>query len=144
MERKNGAAHQDSRIRCMTLTARLLPSRLGGGVWYWNYMKRNYLNLVFDKDVRGGRVRPIKAQYANSSQANYSRGDGFGATGIIELYEKDRACDESSQRHWENRGGKSMAVTTHWNRKVINQDHETWCLELYEKDSILPNAVQGC
>lgn len=37
---------------------------------------------------KDGTCRTIKAQYNNSSLANFVRQDGFGATGVIE-YEAD-------------------------------------------------------
>jgi len=36
-----------------------------------------------------GGARTIKAQYNNTSYANFVRTDGFGATGVIELIEDE-------------------------------------------------------
>lgn len=36
---------------------------------------------------KDGTCRTIKAQYHQSSRANFIRQDGLGATGVIEIYE---------------------------------------------------------
>ena len=38
----------------------------------------------------GGVVRPIKAQYNNTSYANLIRTDSFGATGVIHMKVKNQ------------------------------------------------------
>lgn len=39
---------------------------------------------------KDGTCRTIKAQYHQSSRANFIRQDGLGATGVIEVHETDR------------------------------------------------------
>lgn len=45
-----------------------------------------------------GTCRTIKAQYQQSSRANFIRQDGLGATGVVEIYERDiRTIEEQGQ-----------------------------------------------
>ena len=56
-----------------------------------NYIKTEPLN-----DYEGGVCRTIKAQYQQSSRANFVRQDGLGATGVIE-YGNLRTISEQGQ-----------------------------------------------
>jgi hypothetical protein len=49
-------------------------------------MKKIIMPLNPYKD---GTCRTIKAQYHQSSRANFIRQDGLGATGVIEFYETE-------------------------------------------------------
>lgn len=48
---------------------------------------------------KDGTCRTIKAQYQQSSRANFIRQDGLGATGVIEIYEEGdiRTIEEQGQ-----------------------------------------------
>ena len=60
---------------------------MGGGLPHEILIIMKKVELV--NAYKGNTVRPIKAQYKNTSYANLIRGDSFGATGVMEVKVKE-------------------------------------------------------